>query len=312
MQSKAIINSGMSIRNLDFNSISDFTDGKKASLSVDYDEMVSPLVSRSLSMEKERVARRRMSELLGKQGEINEILVNENEQLAAQQKTLLKLLTTKDKQLDYITASFQSIHPTDASSDRRITVPVAVAFFSVEKILKNRVRMAFKEIEKFKWRQMKEIQFNLGVCILEMRVMKCVRKKHFYGFRALCAPGKGGLQLSRVLGNVVRRRTANALYTLIVNSYRRDSYRSQIESKWNRIGRTIGRLKSRDCFGHWKKMTNRKPDFKVFCSILNKISFKRTYSALYSICKDYKIKEAITQILSANTIFNILEEKQRV
>lgn len=70
--------------------------------------MLSPLSSINFSprsLEKERVARKRMRTLLEEQADINEVLADENEILGVQQKSLLQLLVTKDRQLQGFLAS---------------------------------------------------------------------------------------------------------------------------------------------------------------------------------------------------------------
>lgn len=78
------------------------------------DELISPISHISTShlsieyFERERKARKRLRQLLDEQAELNDGLIDENEILNIQQKHLLQLLITKDKQLESLTASLMS------------------------------------------------------------------------------------------------------------------------------------------------------------------------------------------------------------
>ena len=176
-----------------------------------FDDFLSPLSSANFSSEvylKEKKARKRLRELLEEQADINETLADENEILVVQQKSLLKLLITKDKQLQKIAAYGCSMNTTTSCTQEAINYPsVFSGLEKVERFFTGRLRTCFRRIEKTKWESIcKRTQTTWSLKVmcgvfkdLEFRVLK----KAFCNFKNNL---KSDFNLPKLIGRIFKSR----------------------------------------------------------------------------------------------------------
>lgn len=143
-----------------------------------FDNMISPLSSTNFSieyLEKERKARKKIRYLLDEQAQINELLADENEILGIQQKSLLKLLITKDKQLESLAASLTSTLNTSATYRETFNCETQTFLFeNLERIFHRKIKSAWKQLELGSWINLKEKMND-----------EINKSRHVYGFMYL-------------------------------------------------------------------------------------------------------------------------------
>ncbi|CAG9316701.1 unnamed protein product [Blepharisma stoltei] len=250
-----------------------------------FDAMLSPLSSTNFSIEnveKERKARKKIRYLLDEQAIINEQLADENEILNVQQKSLLKLLITKDKQLESLAASLSStLNTSENFKEMDNCETQTIIFDGIERIITRKLKSAWKRFELGTWAKIKERmedqlkieKMNFGAMYLKHILVKNHQKNIENVWREFQKPIKTSSYLPRIIIRIFEEQMKASIFKLKKNVINRKITQEKARNFGAKIyyllqSHSYSKRSLEHCFKKWSSKQDCSQNVKILGKVI--------------------------------------------